>query len=101
MRRRNSANKISSEEYRRWGSVGRRCCAAGDTAASPCQTKMADGKIPSAISDLLDHCGSNSHFWLLPPLDVSWSICVLVDVLEPGSPSTRPLCRLKKVTLPS
>ena len=40
------------------------------------------------------HWRFNFHFWLLAPVGVSWSICVVVFVLEPGSPRTKPLFRL-------
>src|SRR5689334_20632579 len=40
------------------------------------------------------YCLINFHFWLLPLFEPHWSICVLVDVLEPGSSSTSPLWRL-------
>ena len=52
-------------------------------------TRIAAGFVNSSFYSLIKF-----HFWLLPPLAVSWSICVLLDVLPPGSASTRPLWRL-------
>src|SRR5580765_7352763 len=64
---------------------------------------MADEKthLPSPTCERLRYCLISFHFWLEPPLDDSWSICVLVEVLPAGSPRTRPLLRLTKVKLPS